>query len=575
MSTEPLVERASHARGSAGTPARALRASCAGASRAPPRPRSARRPTRRSSGSSRRLRRCRRWPRRLEQPATRSTGAGRHRRFAGGESAEFLHQSGEHQRASSSIIAQRSRPARPDAVTAPRGADASVRPTAPSHSRPCAPSSVGATNNASRSPAPRAAMRYRASSPPRAEPRGVRRAPVRGRVHAARRRAGRRAAARPGPRAASSAVAATPRRRVRRRPRCRARAARGTDAAKGGSDSRVSQTTRSGCAHARARTCGEPRVVEIRRTRTDDDRVAGRAQTVTAPARLGTRDPPRTPLGIGDPPVERGRHLPRDPWQTETGGAQVRCERGSCGRLLEPECHANARGPQAPQAAAVDDRVRVTHRHDDVCDPGLDDGIGARRRAPPVRARFERHEERPAARAPSRFTQRHDLGVIPADRPVEALPHDPSAAHDHGAHDRVRGGPAAASLRQSEGAAHEAMFGDRREAHALPYGKGPEKSGARGGWADVGTTTRTVPGACRIASASPSLIPTVTVGSGVTPDRARQPGSRAVPPVGTYAPPRRRNAGGSYPPRPRGVKIEVRSCASRVPRVSSGPQPAA
>src|SRR5207237_4671876 len=61
-----------------------------------------------------------------------------------------------------------------------------------------------------------------------------------------------------------------------------------------------------------------------------------------------------------------------------------------------------------------------------------------------------RHVRRRAARALTRLLQRDHLGVWPSGHLVPRLAHDPVAAHEHAAHDRIRMCRAAPALGKLE-----------------------------------------------------------------------------------------------------------------------------
>ena len=77
------------------------------------------------------------------------------------------------------------------------------------------------------------------------------------------------------------------------------------------------------------------------------------------------------------------------------------------------------------QTAAVDGRMRIAHGRHHPRDARSHERVRARRRAPEVGARLERHVASPAARSRAGRIQRRDLGMGPAGSEVRALADDP------------------------------------------------------------------------------------------------------------------------------------------------------
>ena len=148
---------------------------------------------------------------------------------------------------------------------------------------------------------------------------------------------------------------------------------------------------------------------------------------------------------------------------------EVRREVGGGARVADTEGHLDARVEQAGDAAARDPRVGIFECDDDPRDAGLDQRVGARRRAPVVRTGLERDVRGRAAGPIARVAQRHDLGVRPAGRFGCAAAGDLAVAHDDAADPWV-GCAAAAS----------AGAGIQRLVHRLVVAHGTSPDPARG-----------------------------------------------------------------------------------------------
>ena len=90
------------------------------------------------------------------------------------------------------------------------------------------------------------------------------------------------------------------------------------------------------------------------------------------------------------------------------------------------------------EAGAVHLRVGVLHGGYYFFDARGDDGVGARRRAALMRARFQRHVECRAAGAVAGFFEREHFGVFYAGPGVEAAADDGVITHDYGAYSGIR-----------------------------------------------------------------------------------------------------------------------------------------
>ena len=107
-------------------------------------------------------------------------------------------------------------------------------------------------------------------------------------------------------------------------------------------------------------------------------------------------------------------------------------------------------GADSVEAAPVDERVRIAGADDDARHSRRDDGVGAGRRPPVMRARLERHVERRAARSVARLLERDRLGVADSVVLVPALPHDLAVSHDDRADERMVARLSASALGQLE-----------------------------------------------------------------------------------------------------------------------------
>src|SRR5512133_1158400 len=124
------------------------------------------------------------------------------------------------------------------------------------------------------------------------------------------------------------------------------------------------------------------------------------------------------------------------------------------GREAVDQLDVHARGPELFEPSAGL-RVRIERPGDDPLDAGIENRLGAGRRAAVVRAGLHRHVERCAAGALSGRLQGDDLAVRPSLALVPALADDLPVADDDGPDHGVRVGRAAPALgelkRPSEG----------------------------------------------------------------------------------------------------------------------------
>ena len=94
-------------------------------------------------------------------------------------------------------------------------------------------------------------------------------------------------------------------------------------------------------------------------------------------------------------------------------------------------------GAQPFDPLAPNQRVGVAHRRVDGGETGLGDGVGAGRRPPVVRARFEGDVHHASAGVLAGLPQGDDLRVRPAGRLVRALADDDTVLQDDAAHGGV------------------------------------------------------------------------------------------------------------------------------------------
>jgi hypothetical protein len=105
--------------------------------------------------------------------------------------------------------------------------------------------------------------------------------------------------------------------------------------------------------------------------------------------------------------------------------------------------------------------VRVLDAEGDLGDPGRDERVDARGRAPLVRAGLERHDREQAARiraGRANGFERLHLGMVSARPAMVPLAHDAAVPRrDHASDHRIRRRAATAPLGQREGAVHETL----------------------------------------------------------------------------------------------------------------------
>jgi len=188
----------------------------------------------------------------------------------------------------------------------------------------------------------------------------------------------------------------------------------------------------------------------------------------------------------------------------------------------------DVRGADAPEPPAAGARIRVGDAHDEPANAAGRDMRRTRRRAALVIAGLERAVERRASRKCPRLTEGRHFRMFRASPVMGAAPDNRAFAHDDGADRRVRPRPTRNARGEAKSLRHERrVFRSRWAIHRVL-----ERGGGRRQAYD-----KLAPGrrARRLPPTSP--IQTVTVGPGISPDRALA-GSRALPPVGTCTPPR-------------------------------------
>src|SRR5215470_10005353 len=164
-------------------------------------------------------------------------------------------------------------------------------------------------------------------------------------------------------------------------------------------------------------------------------------------SRLLARDP--AAARDGDALVERHRHLVCDEGTAEGLPDAPRLVLPARGEVIE-KLDLDPRSSKAFQPAPVHNGIGIASADHDSCDPGLDDGVGAWRRAAVVGARLERHVEGRATRSVAGLLERDHLGMADSVVLVPALPYDVAVLHDDGADERVVAGLAATALGELE-----------------------------------------------------------------------------------------------------------------------------
>ena len=150
--------------------------------------------------------------------------------------------------------------------------------------------------------------------------------------------------------------------------------------------------------HHPGQTAGQNRIVRQGGTNAGHESITVRSHQMHAVTDGFARDRDRTSSLPRDFAVRRNRKLERHMRPAVAHPANMpgmiapRC----CG--LDTDIDSNARGAQASVPAARDFRIGVLHGRNHAGNSGSDHGVGAGRRLAMVRAWFERHVERGAAR---------------------------------------------------------------------------------------------------------------------------------------------------------------------------------
>ena len=256
--------------------------------------------------------------------------------------------------------------------------------------------------------------------------------------------------------------------------------------------------------------------------------------------RLDSRQPAprasrREPSRRSQATVERGRELERDTRTTLRVEAPVSAERGARVRREEADLDLDAGRAQAPETASIDDRMRIAGRDHAATNAGVEDRAHARRRAADMGAGLEGHVERGAARARSRLLEGHGLGMGRPERAMPALAHDASALHDERAHHGIGAHASAAPLGHAQRAPHE-----RHLVHSPEPSSEKERPRRRRRQRGMGHRLRRPEFSGSFSHPDCDGRLRNLTGSAKRAGFGRRVRSRAVPPVGTFAPPRRR-----------------------------------
>src|SRR5262249_2288470 len=147
-------------------------------------------------------------------------------------------------------------------------------------------------------------------------------------------------------------------------------------------------------------------------------------------------DPFRSARARSDTAVERERELERDVWEVRRDELRPWCDERTRIGLLDADVDLDAVAREPLRASADDARVGIEAADDDARDACAEDGVHARRSAPLVVARLERHVERAAARGFAGLLKREDLCVLLARADVKGLTDDRAVPVDDDRSDR-------------------------------------------------------------------------------------------------------------------------------------------
>ena len=270
----------------------------------------------------------------------------------------------------------------------------------------------------------------------------------------------------------------------------------------GGASEHHAQRVASGCRRVPNR---EARVVRTHGARPHDDGVALRSQVVGVRPRLGAGDPLAGAVRGGGAAVEGGRQLQHDERSPGAAMVEVRGEEAGGGRLRHAQVDGDPRVAEPGDPPSRHLRIGIFERDDHATDAGSDEGVGARRGAAVVRARFQGD---------------------PRGRAREVVP--PGRADGRGLRvrsaDGVRGAFEPGAVR---GLDHAADPGVRRRRR--PHRRGELEGSGHG--LRVGCGGHVVSGASGAARGNDDAVDqdrprsvlapirTLTVGSGISPDR--------------------------------------------------------
>jgi hypothetical protein len=205
---------------------------------------------------------------------------------------------------------------------------------------------------------------------------------------------------------------------------------------------------------------GQLRVVGEDGATADHDRVDGVADQMDVGPRGCRRDPARGVVGGRDASVQRGGVLPRDVRTAISDGVQPWPQRSALGRVRFDIGHDLDAGPAQPLGTSAGLGVRIVDGVDDLGDAGFDERVRARAGAADVRAGLERDDRRTAARRFAGVAQCRDLGMRTTGRGGCTLAGEMALrVQDHRTDGRVRAGPAANRLGQSQRAVHRRLLG--------------------------------------------------------------------------------------------------------------------
>ncbi|MDB5574471.1 MAG: hypothetical protein JWR79_1628 [Tardiphaga sp.] len=221
-------------------------------------------------------------------------------------------------------------------------------------------------------------------------------------------------------------------------------------------------------AHRRLRghageTAGQIRIVRDHRADADENGIALRAQQMHARACFFAGDRHRL-AGETDLVVARHRQF-QDHMRSLVDDAADVAGMIAGGLVAEqPDIDDDAGRAQSRMALPRDIRIGIWHRRHDPRDAGRDHRVGARRRAPDMRTRLQRHIERRALGLRARAAQSFRLGVRTAAVLGPAAPDDDTVLDDDRADRGIRCGPPQPAPTERQSQLHEATIDGLGEA---------------------------------------------------------------------------------------------------------------